>query len=145
MSQNIHESERNYKDIIELPHHVSSRRQQMPLEDRAAQFSPFAAVVGHEDSVREAARLTDERRELDESEKAVVNEQLNEIQVQLQDQINKELKVQIEHFKADMLKSGGQYVISRGLVKKIDIHARCIQMADESVIKIDDVIGVWIV
>ena len=66
----------NYDNIINLPHHVSPTRTPMPMEDRAAQFSPFAALTGYDDAVRETARLTGRRIELDEYEKAAVNEKL---------------------------------------------------------------------
>ena len=55
-----------YDDIINLPHHVSSTRQRMSMHDRAAQFAPFAALVGYDDAVAETARLTESRPELDE-------------------------------------------------------------------------------
>lgn len=135
MSRNAPERDRNYDDIIHMPHHVSRKRPQMPLEDRAAQFSPFAAVVGHEASVSEAARLTTEKRDLDESEKSVINEQLQNIQ----SKIGSGMEVGIEHFEADALKSGGQYIVSRGTVDKIDVYTRCVHMSSGIVIAIDDI------
>ena len=65
-----------YADIIDLPHHVSTRHPQMPMEKRAAQFSPFAAMVGHDAAIRETARLTEERLELSEDEKAIIDGKL---------------------------------------------------------------------
>lgn len=59
----------NYNDIINLPHHVSSKRPQMPMIDRAAQFSPFAALTGYDDAISETGRLTDEKIDLSEEEK----------------------------------------------------------------------------
>lgn len=56
-----------YDDIIELPHHVSDTHPQMPLLDRAAQFSPFAALTGHTDAIKETERLVIER--IEEGEK----------------------------------------------------------------------------
>lgn len=152
MSKNAHEKEKNkdrsYDDIIQLPRHVSRKRPQMPLKDRAAQFAPFAAVVGHEASVKEAARLTDEKRELDEAEKTVINEQLNEVQVRIQTQIQSKnesgVEVEIEHFEADALKTGGHYIVSKGKVKKIDVYTRCIHMSDGAVIEIDDVFRILV-
>ena len=55
-----------YDDIIHLPHHVSSKRPQMPMSDRAAQFSPFAALTGYDDAIQETGRLTEQKIELDE-------------------------------------------------------------------------------
>ena len=65
-----------YEDIINLPHHVSSTRPRMPMADRAAQFSSFRALSGYGDAVKETARLTGQRIELDESAKAVLDEKL---------------------------------------------------------------------
>ena len=59
----------NYEDIINLPHHVSSKRPQMSMLDRAAQFSPFAALTGYDDAIHETGRLTDEKIDLSEEEK----------------------------------------------------------------------------
>jgi len=141
MSENQKLSDRNYDDIIHLPHHVSKKHPKMPLEDRAAQFAPFAAVVGHESSVKEAARLTDQKRDLDEAEKTVINEQLQNIQ----NQIDNQPEVEITHFEADEIKSGGKYIVSKGRVKKIDVYTRSIYLVDESIIEIDDVFKVLIV
>ena len=66
-----------YDDIINLPHHVSKKHSQMSLHDRAAQFSPFAALTGHKAAINETARLTDEKQLLSEDAIAQLNEQLN--------------------------------------------------------------------
>ena len=73
--------EDNYEDIINLPHHVSETRPRMSMIDRAAQFSPFAALTGHEAALNETARLTDTRIELDDCEKEIINEKLIMIQI----------------------------------------------------------------
>ena len=65
-----------YDDIIRLPHHVSSTRPRMSAIDRAAQFSPFAALTGYDTSIKESARLTDARIELDDSQKEEISEKL---------------------------------------------------------------------
>ena len=65
-----------YDDIINLPHHVSPTRQRMSMHDRAAQFAPFAALVGYDEAVAETARLTESRPELDEQEQQAINERL---------------------------------------------------------------------
>ncbi len=59
----------NYDDIIHLPHHVSTKHPRMSALDRAAQFSPFAALTGHDSAIKETARLTDIKLELDEDKK----------------------------------------------------------------------------
>ena len=68
-----------YKDIIDLPHHQSLRRPRMAMIDRAAQFSPFAALTGHNDAIIETARLTDRKIELDEGTKSIINEKIQMI------------------------------------------------------------------
>ncbi|WP_430886129.1 hypothetical protein [Fusibacter sp. JL216-2] len=142
MSKTANESGTKYDDIIHLPRHVSRKRPQMPLEDRAAQFSPFAAVIGHEASVKEAARLTEEKRDLDEAEKTVINEQLLKIQSRIED--DTEPEVQVEHFKKDPLKKGGHYITTQGEVKKIDVYVRNILMKDGNSIEIDDILRIEI-
>lgn len=62
-----------YGDIIHLPHPVSGKHPRMPMLDRAAQFSPFAALTGYEEAIYETGRLTEEKTELDEEEKAVLD------------------------------------------------------------------------
>lgn len=69
-----------YDDIIHLPHHVSTKHPQMALSDRAAQFSPFAALTGHEDSIRETARRTEAFLELDEDKKEQLDEKMHVLQ-----------------------------------------------------------------
>ena len=69
----------NYEDIINLPHPVSKRHKPMPVEDRAAQFAPFAALTGHQAAIEEAARVTDIRMELDEEMKEQLNVKLQKI------------------------------------------------------------------
>ena len=65
-----------YDDIIHLPHPVSTKHARMSRIDRAAQFSPFAALTGYDAVITETGRLTDSSVELDESRKEVLNERL---------------------------------------------------------------------
>ena len=104
-----------YDDIIHLPRHVSKKRSKMPLKDRAAQFAPFSAVVGHNTAVKEAARHTEKRRELDETGKSLVDEKLREVDMYLPNHV----RVEVIYFEADHLKAGGQYLTEIGLVSKI--------------------------
>ncbi len=140
MNNSNYKNKNSYDDIIHLPHHMSHKRAQMPLEDRAAQFSPFAAVVGHEAAVVETARSTDDKRDLDEAEKVLINEELKIIQFKIQSGV----EVEIEHFQADELKSGGKYIVTSGRVKKIDVYKKCLQMIDGKVIAIEDIVRVGI-
>lgn len=127
-----------YDDIINLPHHVSPSRPRMSALDRAAQFSPFAALTGFGDAVRETARLTDERVDLDEDAKAALNARLLMIQEQLCDQP----QVLITYFKPDDQKAGGAYVTAKGCVKIIDAYERTVVMKGGPRIPINDIIRI---
>ena len=111
-----------YDDIIHLPHHVSTAHPPMPAADRAAQFSPFAALTGHEAAIRETARLTDERAELDENAKAVLDEKLRMIQ----EMLPAHPEITVTYFQPDAKKSGGAYVSVTGRVKKLDLYRQCL-------------------
>lgn len=124
-----------YDDIINLPHHQSLTRPHMSAYDRAAQFSPFAALTGYEDAVAETARLTDKKAELDEYGKSDLNERLNIIQ----DTLDEQPKVSITYFLPDKKKSGGEYVTVSGCVKKIDEYEHIVVMLDATKIPIDDI------
>lgn len=105
-----------YDDIINLPHHVSDTRPHMPLIDRAAQFSPFAALTGYDEAVTETARLTDTMLELDETQKEVISDQLRN----LHEHIKERPEVKITYFVPDEKKDGGAYVSTVGQIKRID-------------------------
>ena len=124
----------HYEDIIDLPHHVSASRRQMTMIERAAQFSPFAALTGHDAAVKETARLTDERVELDENQKAILNEKLQ----MLQENIEHQPEVTFTFFRPDYKKSGGEYIDITGKVKKIMEIEHCVRLADGTEIPIDD-------
>lgn len=135
MIDKVHREIKDYEDILHLPHYESSRRPKMPIKDRAAQFAPFSAVVGHDNAVKEAARVTTRRRELDEMEKAIIDEQLREIEGELL----MRAPVEITYFQPDLLKAGGQYVTKTGKVKKIDAYEKEILMEDNMRIAIDEI------
>ncbi len=114
----IEKETHKYDDIINLPHHVSAKHPQMELLDRAAQFSPFAALTGHEDSIRETARRTEEFLELEEDKK----EQLDEKIHVLQENLWKKPEIIVTYFVPDEKKDGGAYVTHRGRIRKIDTY-----------------------
>ena len=124
-----------YDDILHLPPHVSQNHPQMSMRDRAAQFSPFAALTGYEDAIGETGRLTEQRRELREHEQAELNLRLNILAVKLKENP----KIRIEYFIPDEHKSGGTYVIISGMVAKLSLSDRTIVMEDGSAIRIDDI------
>lgn len=127
-----------YDDIIHLPRHVSSRHPQMSLADRAAQFSPFAALTGHEAAIQETARLTDEFIELDEDQK----EQLDERLRLLKENQFRETEIEVTYFQPDAKKSGGAYVTVRGRVEKIDEYGRSIVFVDGTMIPMERVFSI---
>ena len=127
-----------YEDIINLPHHVSNKRAKMAISDRAAQFSPFAAVVGHDAAIKETARYTDKRKELDELEKAIIDEKLREIYSWLPE----EHEVEFVYFEADTLKKGGRYLSKIGSIKKIDTYNREVLFTDGARIAIEEIYSI---
>ena len=124
-----------YDDIINLPHPTSVKHSRMTVENRAAQFSPFAALTGYEAIVEETARLTEERAELDEQRKAVLDGKLQRLRERLGD----EPKVSIVYFRPDLLKFGGEYVSHSGRLRRIDPIERSILFADGLRVAIDDI------
>ena len=127
-----------YDDIIHLPHHVSLTRPQMPMQDRAAQFSPFAALTGYDAAVKETARLTDKMIVLDEEALTFLN---RKYQI-LVDRLDERSEVIITYFKPDAKKSGGAYVEIAGAVKKVDYIERIIVMMDGTKLPMDDVLDI---
>lgn len=125
-------STNQYDDIINLPHHVSSTRPHMAVADRAAQFAPFAALTGHDAAIKETARLTDEKLQLDENTKAVIDEKLRYLLEQ------DEVEVIFTYFVPDKNKSGGSYVSHAGVVKKVDTIEQIIMLTDGISFQIDD-------
>ena len=128
----------SYDDIIKLPHHTSDTRPHMSAYDRAAQFSPFAALTGHDAAISETARLTETRVELDEYSKADLNHRLSFIQ----DRLNEQPQVSITYFQADQRKSGGAYITAFGCVKKIEEYEHAVVMQDDTRIPIDQIIAI---
>ena len=107
---------KNYDDIIHLPHHVSKVHPKMSTSDRAAQFSPFAALTGHQESIQETARLTEQKLELDDNQKTIIRQHLNDIN----DHIKLKPKVSIVYFQEDGKKSGGSYIELIDHIIKLD-------------------------
>lgn len=132
---NNQNAEKIYADILNLPHHELTTRQRMPVGNRAASFAPFAALTGYDESVKEAARLTTERLELDEGTKEMLNDKLR-IAVEKADE---QPEVSITYFLPDKRKAGGEYVTVKAVIKRIDEYERRIVFADKSFIPIDDI------
>ena len=129
-----------YDDIINLPHHISPTRQRMSMHDRAAQFAPFAALVGYDDAVAETARLTETCPELDEQEQRAINERLTYIA----NHIHEQPEVRIKYFVPDEHKSGGAIIEVSGRVKKLSTTDATIVLTDGFKIRLSDIIDLSI-
>ena len=118
-----------YAEILNLPHHTSKLHPRMSLSERAAQFAPFAAVSGYGASIDEASRITHPKYELDESEKASINERLKTLHGE----------ITLTYFIKDKYKDGGVYVTGTHTVKKTDPSAQTVLFTDGLVIAFDDI------
>lgn len=124
-----------YDDIIDLPHHVSDTRPRMSRLDRAAQFSPFAALTGYGAAIKETARLTDERVELGEYELMELNAGIH----MLMERIEEHPQVEITYFKPDERKDGGAYLTVKSRAKRLNEYERFILLEDGTEIPFDDI------
>ncbi len=127
-----------YKDIINLPHHVSKKHPQMTIENRAAQFAPFAALVGHDEAVKETARLTTNKKEIDNDLKNILDKKLQIINENIKDNP----KATITYFVPDEKKEGGKYLTITEKVKKIDTYKQVVILANKKQININDIIEI---
>ena len=127
-----------YDDIINLPHPTSQRHPRMPVRDRAAIFSPFAALSGHGAAIAETARLTDQRMELDEDTKMELD-----LKQQVLNNITEEHpEITVTWFRPDERKEGGAYVTTAGRLKRIDEVERALVLTDGTAIPLADVVGI---
>lgn len=122
-----------YDDIINLPHKQSEKRAHMPNRDRAAQFSPFAALTGHSDAIEETARLTDGRIVLGEYEAQILDEKLKRLIGEPKQ------KIRVTYFVPDGKKQGGKYVAETKDVRRIDGTERKIIFEDRSETAFEDI------
>ena len=129
MDKNTH----RYDDIINLPHPTSANHPRMPLYDRAAQFSPFAALTGHDEAIKEAARLTKKKIEPSEDMISRLNEKLQIVADNLGTEVT------ITYYVPDERKSGGAYVSHTGTVRRIDDYEHTLVMTDKTVIPIEQI------
>lgn len=126
---------KSYQDIIDLPYQKSTRHPYMARIDRAAQFAPFAALTGHKEAIKETARITEEKRILDENKKFILNNNLQTII----SKIDQQPLIKVVYFQEDKTKQGGQYLTIINQIKKVDEYNRVIILVDSSKIKIDDI------
>ena len=122
--KNIHD----YSDIINLPYKKSKKYKHMSQKNRAAQFAPFAALTGHKQLIQETQRLTEDKKELDENKKSILNQKLLYF-------IETKEKIKITYFKKDQKKSGGDYLTTIQRIKKIDSIYQTITLQNGQIIK----------
>ena len=126
-----------YDDIINLPHPTSQRHPRMPVRDRAAIFSPFAALSGHGAAIAETARLTEQRIELDEDTRA----ELDRRQAVLLEHMDEQPEITIAWFQPDEKKDGGAYLTATGRLKKFRELERILLLTDGTEIHLEDVVA----
>lgn len=127
-----------YDDIINLPHYVSKKHPQMSMHDRAAQFGRFSPLNGYDEAVEETARHTEDRIEIDEELRLILNKKLKEIQKN----IKTNPKATFVYFVPDEKKQGGKYETATGNVKKIDEYMQNIILTDMRCIHIKEIIKI---
>ena len=126
-----------YDDILHLPHPTSAKHPRMPISERAAMFSPFAALSGHGAAIQETARLTEQRMELDADAKA----DLDRRQVVLLEHISERPEITVTWFQPDQWRDGGAYLTTIGQLKKLDVIQRVLILMDGTKIPLDDVVN----
>ena len=129
-----------YDDIIALPHPEPRTHPRMSLHDRAAQFSPFAALTGHSAAIAETGRLTDSRITLDESEMTRVDAALQ----RLRELLPQAPTVSITYFVPDERKAGGSYQTVTGTVRRIDTANGVVLLTDRREVPIADIFDITI-
>lgn len=125
----------DYGDIIHLPHHESKSHPRMTLYNRAAQFSPFAALTGYDDAVREVQRLTHEEMELSEDRKA----ELDKCFWQAIAPGAPAAEITVTYFVRDAKKEGGSYVTKTGKIRRVDEKQRLLIFEDGERIEMDHI------
>lgn len=127
----------NYTDIINLKRPVSNHNH-LSIESRASQFSPFAALTGYDSEVKETARITDKRIDIDDGLREMLNAKLN----YLNDHIKESPNISITYFVKDHKKEGGKYLTKQGIIKRIDTVNEIIKFNDNMVIPMNDIINI---
>ncbi|MBQ2917113.1 MAG: hypothetical protein IJE59_02930 [Clostridia bacterium] len=126
-----------YNDIINLSRPIS-KRPKMTLEQRSAQFAPFAALTGYDEKIKETSRLTNERIEIDDELKSALDIKLQLIR----EEISNKPKITINYFVPDLKKNGGNYKIVTDNVKRIDEYKKMIILENEIEIPISEIIDI---
>lgn len=123
-----------YDDIINFPHYVSKSRRQMPMEARAAQFAPFAALTGHSSAIDETARLTSSQRDLSAEELHMLSTKISYAL-----SIAEQPELSITYFRPDSRKEGGEYVTVHGSIKSVEVCFNILRLVDGTEIPLDSI------
>ena len=126
---------KKYEDIIGLSRPVSKNHPPMSRENRAAQFSPFAALTGFEGAIQETARVTGEKVLLDETQKVVLDEKLGRL-------LSEKSAALFTYFRKDERKEGGDYVTVSGVVRKVDVCTQEVVLENGMRIPVGDVLEI---
>lgn len=127
-----------YEDIINQKRPISKKHPPMPLEERAAQFAPFAALTGYEETITETAREVDKRIELDEEAQNTINRKIQELKQQI---VTKPI-VTITYFQKDLRKEGGEYITVTEKIRKIDDYKKIIVLENKTEIPIREILDI---
>ena len=128
---------KDYSDILNLPHPVSEKHPRMSLYDRAAQFSPFAALTGYDAAIEETGRFTEERAMLDENRKKELDDKLRAL---LEDK--SESRISISYYIPDKKKDGGKYAETISTIVRIDAYRRELMLEDGTRVPFDDIVDI---
>ena len=134
----MNNDDKNYDDIINLPHHVSKKHKPMSLYARSAQFAPFSALTTYGEVIKETVRLTNERREIDESLKIILDSKLQIIE----EKISSKPLITFTYFIPDLRKEGGYYKTVTGNVRRIDEYRDVVILEDKTEIPIFEIIEI---
>ena len=125
----------DYSDIINMPRHKSLNHPPMERINRAAQFAPFAALTGYEESIFEAGRIVNEKKILTNEQKEKISNTLNYLNLHKKDNI----EIILFYFVKDETKNGGTYQVKKGVIKKIDEFNKTIKFNDNTTIKFENI------
>lgn len=134
----VEEDPHRYDDMLMMPHHVSDHHPPMSLHDRAAQFSPFAALTGYDAAIIETGRLTDEKILLTEGRLEAIDLRLR----YLKEHLPLAEPIEITYFLPDKRKEGGSYVSVSQCVKKIDDYEELLVLSNGTQIRFEDILEI---
>ena len=127
-----------YDDIINMSHPEPKGRPRMSLQNRAAQFSPFAALTGHNEAIQETGRITNEKISLAEDSITDINNRLKWIK----DHIKEKPEISLAYYVPDSRKSGGKYIVATKNVIKLDEYSNTITLADGTVVAVHNILNI---